>query len=50
MPEKELPKDFKIIELDNPQIGMIYFSKYKKYMAHASGKFDILTEEIFIRM
>ncbi|NMB96066.1 MAG: hypothetical protein GYA02_05585 [Clostridiaceae bacterium] len=48
MPEKELPKIFKIIELDNPQIGMICtLVNIRNDMAHASGKFDILTEEIF---
>lgn len=49
MPEKDLPKIFNIIDLDEPQIGIICsLVNTRNNMAHASGKFDILTEENFI--
>lgn len=46
--EKELPKIFKIIELDKAQIGSIIgLVDIRNDMAHASGKFDILTDSDF---
>jgi len=48
VPEKELPKIFKLIDLDKAQIGnIIGLVDIRNDMAHASGKFEILTEENF---
>ena len=48
MPEKEFAKVFKIIDLDKSQItnvgGLV---DIRNDMAHASGKFEILTEDSF---
>ena len=48
IPEKELPKILKLIDLDQAQIinisGLV---DDRNDMAHATGKFDILTEEKF---
>lgn len=48
MPEKDISKLFKIIELDNSQIsGIADLIDTRNNMAHASGKFYILNEEGF---
>lgn len=48
MPEKEIAKLFTVIELDKSQISTVSnLVDTRNEMAHASGKFDILTEEIF---
>lgn len=48
IPEKEIGKIFKIIELHPGQIGNISgLVDDRNDMAHASGKFEILTEENF---
>ncbi len=48
MPEKEIAKLFKIIELDESQISLVGdIVETRNEMAHASGKFEILTEESF---
>ena len=48
MPEKDIAKLFKIIELDNSQISMVGdLVDTRNDMAHASGKFEILNEESF---
>ncbi len=48
MPEKEIAKLFTVIELDKSQISIVSnLVDMRNEMAHASGKFDILTEEIF---
>jgi len=48
MPEKDIAKLFKIIELDKSQISQVgNLVDTRNEMAHASGKFEILTEEIF---
>lgn len=45
VPEKELPKIFKIINLDNGQIGIIKgLVDNRNDLAHASGKFEILND------
>ena len=45
VPEKELPKIFKIIDLDNGQIGIIKgLVDNRNDLAHASGKFEILND------
>ncbi len=45
VPEKELPKIFKIIGLDNGQIGIIKgLVDNRNDLAHASGKFEILND------
>lgn len=48
IPEKEIPKIFKIIDLDKSQISTVSgLVDIRNDMAHASGKFEILTEESF---
>lgn len=48
MPEKEIAKLFKIIGLDKSQISVVgNLVEMRNEMAHASGKFEILTEDIF---
>lgn len=48
MPEKDIAKLFKIIELDKSQISAVSdLVDTRNDMAHASGKFEILTEESF---
>ena len=48
VPEKELPKIFKLIDLDKAQIGnIIGLVDTRNDMAHASGKIEILTEDNF---
>ena len=48
IPEKDIGKLFKIIELDNSQISMVGdLVDTRNDMAHASGKFEILNEESF---
>ena len=48
MPEKDIAKLFKIIALDKSQVNNIcLLVKARDEMAHASGNFEILTEEIF---
>lgn len=48
MPEKEIAKLFKIIDLDKSQIsGVCDLVDTRNDMAHASGKFDILNEDGF---
>ncbi len=48
MPEKEIAKLFKIIELDKSQISLVGdLVDTRNEMAHASGKFEILTEESY---
>ena len=48
MPEKDIAKLFKIIELDNSQISFVGdLVDTRNEMAHASGKFKILTEDSF---
>jgi hypothetical protein len=46
MPEKDIAKIFNIVNLDNSQISNVRdIVDDRNYMAHASGKFDILTED-----
>lgn len=48
IPEKDIAKLFKIIELDKFQISIVGdLVDTRNDMAHASGKFEILTEESF---
>lgn len=48
MPEKEIAKLFKIIDLDKSQISNVCdLVDTRNDMAHASGKFEILTEDGF---
>lgn len=48
MPEKDIAKLFKIIELDKSQISMVGdLVDARNGMAHASGKFEILTDESY---
>lgn len=48
IPEKELPKIFKMIELDDAQVGKICsLVNIRNEMAHASGKLGIPTDEEF---
>lgn len=48
MPEKEIAKLFKIIDLDKSQISLVEdLVDTRNDMAHASGKFEILTEESY---
>ena len=48
IPEKDIAKLFKIIELDKSQISVVgRLVDTRNDMAHASGKFEILTEESF---
>lgn len=48
MPEMDIAKLFKIIELDNSQISMVEgLVRERNETAHASGKFKILTDDIF---
>ncbi len=48
IPEKDIAKLFKIIELDNSQISAVRnLVDIRNDMAHASGKFQILTEGSF---
>ena len=48
MPEKEIAKLFKIIDLDRSQISLVEdLVDTRNDMAHASGKFEILTEESY---
>ncbi|MCD8106688.1 MAG: hypothetical protein LUE20_01835 [Oscillospiraceae bacterium] len=48
MPEKDIAKLFKIIELDNSQIANVgILVDTRNEMAHASGKFEILTDDGF---
>lgn len=48
MPEKEIAKLLRIIGLDKSQISVVSnLVEMRNEMAHASGKFEILTEDIF---
>lgn len=48
MPEKEIAKLFRIIGLDKSQISVVSnLVEMRNEMARASGKFEILTEDIF---
>lgn len=48
IPEKEIAKLFKIIEMDRSQISVVGdLVETRNEMAHASGKFEILTEDGF---
>lgn len=48
IPEKDISKIFKIIELDKSQISNVgILVDIRNEMAHASGKFEILTEDNF---
>lgn len=48
VPEKDVAKFFSIIDLDDAQIGKVETLVNKRNnMAHASGKFELLTEEEF---
>lgn len=48
IPEKDIARLFKIIELDRSQISVVGdLVDTRNEMAHASGKFEILTEEGF---
>ena len=48
MPEKEIAKLFKIIDLDKSQISLVEdLVDTRNDMAHASGKFEMLTEESY---
>ena len=48
MPEKDIARLFKIIGLDKSQISVVSnLVDARNEMAHASGKFEILTEDIF---
>ena len=48
IPEKDIAKLFNIIDLDKSQINNVGdLVSTRDYMAHATGKFEILTEESF---
>lgn len=48
IPEKDIARLFKIIDLDHSQISIVGdLVDIRNEMAHASGKFDILTEDGF---
>ena len=48
MPESDIAKIFRIIDLDNSQITNVgEYVKTRNEMAHASGKFEILNEDGF---
>lgn len=48
IPEKDIARLFKIIELDKSQISVVSdLVDTRNEMAHASGKFEILTEDSF---
>lgn len=48
IPESEIAKIFKVINLDNSQINNVnIYVKIRNEMAHASGKFEIPNEESF---
>lgn len=48
IPEKDIARLFKIIDLDKSQISMVgNLVDTRNEMAHATGKFEILTEDIF---
>ena len=48
IPEKDIARLFKIVELDRSQIYVVgNLIDVRNDMAHASGKFEILTEEVF---
>ena len=48
LPEKEIAKLFKVIDLDKSQISYVSdLVDARNEMAHASGKFDILTEQSY---
>ena len=48
IPEKDIAKLFKLIDLDESQISIVSnLVDIRNEMAHASGKFEILTDEIF---
>jgi len=48
LPEKEIAKLFKLIELDRSQITLVEdIVDTRNDMAHASGRFEILTEESY---
>lgn len=48
IPEKDIARLFKIIKLDHSQISMVSsLVTTRDEMAHATGKFEILTEDIF---
>ena len=48
IPEKDIAKLFKIIDLDKSQISVVSdLVDTRNDMAHASGKFEILTEDSF---
>ena len=48
LPEKEISKLFRIIDLDKSQISYVSdLVDARNEMAHASGKFDILTEQSY---
>lgn len=48
LPEKEIAKLFKVIDLDKSQISYVSdLVDSRNEMAHASGKFDILTEQSY---
>ena len=48
MPEKDIAKLFKIVELDKSQIDVVSdLVDTRNDMAHASGKFEILTESSY---
>lgn len=48
IPEKDISKIFKIIDLDKSQISNVgILVDVRNEMAHASGKFEILTEDNF---
>ena len=48
IPEKDISKIFKIIEMDSTQISLIAsLVNTRNNLAHASGKFEIVTEDSF---
>lgn len=48
IPEKDIAKLFKIIEMDNTQISLVVsLVNTRNNLAHASGKFEIVTETSF---
>lgn len=48
IPEKDIAKIFKIIEMDNTQISLVAsLVNTRNNLAHASGKFEIVTENSF---
>jgi hypothetical protein len=48
IPEKDIAKFFKIIDLDKSQVKRINdLVSERDFMAHATGQFEIVTEEIF---